>query len=63
MSEEKQVVSWGFVVTAKNYDEAEKKAKSKLLELLGAEAFKKLEEATDELCISDFVEPDEAEEE
>lgn len=61
MTEEKLIVSWGFIVTAKNYDTAEKKAKAKLLKLLGEEAFKKLEEATDELCISDFEELDEAE--
>lgn len=63
MNEEKLVVSWGFIVTAKDYDDAEKKAKAKLLKLLGEDAFKKLEEATDELCVSDFVEPDEEEEE
>lgn len=63
MSEEKLVVSWGFIVTAKDYADAERKAKAKLLKILGEEAFKKLDESTDELCISDFVEPDEDEDE
>jgi hypothetical protein len=63
MTEEKYVVSWGFIVTAKNYDEAEEKAKAKLKALIGEDSFKKLDETTDELCISDWSDPDEDEEE
>jgi hypothetical protein len=59
MTEEKFEVSWGFIVTAKDYDDAEKKAKAKLTELLGEEGFKKLEAETDVLSVSEAAEDDE----
>jgi hypothetical protein len=61
MTEYDLIVSWGFIVKAKNYDDAEKKAKAKLVELLGEEGFKKLDEAADELCISEPVEDEDTE--
>jgi hypothetical protein len=58
---QKFVVSWGFIVDAENFTEAEKKAKAKLKEVLGDEAYRKLDKAIDELCISDWQERDEPE--
>ncbi len=53
------IVSWGLLVQAKDFDEAEKKGKKRLIELLGLDAAKKLEENTDELCVSEPSEDDE----
>jgi hypothetical protein len=61
MVEEKFVVSWGIVVEAKDFEDAERKAKAKLQELIGKDAFKKLDEVTDELSVGEAHE-DEPEE-
>jgi hypothetical protein len=62
MTEEKLVVSWGIVVTAKDYNEAEKKARDRLVQIIGKDAADKLDAEIDELCISDFCECEDEEE-
>lgn len=58
-TDERFIVSWGLLVTAKDFKEAEKKGKKLLVELIGKEAAKKLNDAIDELEIGEACEDDE----